>query len=145
MDRLHLSKLPKDIIIEILLKVNEYKIYKISIRHYDFIYGEFYVKCRSENELNKMIVSDNIKSTIIKFWKMFFVENDDINIFINSADDITFWHYHNQGPVSLEKEWEVINVSQFDSTVSRLFPQILQVWMESELEGIFITKLDIIS
>ena len=145
MDRLHLSKLPKELIIEILLKVNEYEIYKISIRYYDFIYGEFYVKCRSEDELNKIITkTDNIKSAIISLWRNYIFA--DMTILINTLDDdIIFWNYHCSGSLKLEKGWEEIRIDDFDSIASRLFPQILQAWMDAELDGIFITKLDIIS
>ena len=145
MDRLQLSKLPKEIIIEILLKVNEYEIYKIIIKMDDFIYGEFYIKCRSENEINEIMTkSDNIKSAIISLWRNYIFI--DMTILINTVnDDIIFWNYHCSGSVRLEKGWEEIRIDQFDSIASRLFPQMLQAWMDTGLDGIFIMKLNIIS
>ena len=46
MNRMELSKCPRDVLIEILLKTNKWEYYKIRIG--DINVNEFYVKCKSK-------------------------------------------------------------------------------------------------
>ncbi len=133
--------MPKDILIEILLKVNKYEIYKIDIKDY----GEFYVKTDSENQLQKIICeSTEIRSAIIKLWKRYIVCND-MTIITNKINiDIIIWNYHRSGSVRLEEGWEEINIDTFDSITLQFFPQILELW-NLQYDDISITKLNIIS
>ena len=135
---MELSKLSRDMLIEILLKTNKWEYYKISV-----IGREFYIKCRSKDEVIKIIVeNDDIRCAIIKFWEIF---DDDIDILINSnTGEIIFYSYHCSGTPS--KDWRSILFDEdFKSTIVPRFSEILKYWFETELKGISIEKIDMIS
>ena len=141
MKRIELSKCPRDVLIEILLKTNTWRYYKIRIG--DINVREFYVKCRSKVEVMKIMAeNENIKFEIIDFWKTF---DSDIDILISTSDnEIIFWNCHNWGNVNT-KYWRSLLDDNFESIVSSRFPELLQAWMNTELEGISIEKLDMIT
>lgn len=138
---MELSKCLRDVLIEILLKTNKWEYYKIRIG--DINVNEFYVKCRSKDEVMKIMAENgNIKSEIIDFWKTF---DSDIDILISTSDnEIIFWNCHNWGNVNT-KYWRSLLDDDFESIVSPRFPELLQAWMNTELEGISIEKLDMIT
>ena len=86
--------------------------------------------------------NENIKSEIIDFWKTF---DSDIDILISTSDnEIIFWNCHNWGNVNT-KYWRSLLDDNFESIISPRFPELLQAWMNTELEGISIEKLDMIT
>ena len=94
-------------------------------------------------EVIKIIVeNDDIRCAIIKFWEIF---DDDIDILINSnTGEIIFYSYHCSGTPS--KDWRSILFDEdFKSTIVPRFSEILKYWFETELKGISIEKIDMIS
>jgi hypothetical protein len=133
---MELSKLPKDILIEILLKVNKWEYYKISILNRE----DFYLKCQSKGDVMKFIAkSTNIKSMIMDIWK----NHNDIDLYINTEGMEIFFHYYHCGSIPDEK-WEQNLHRNLESIVSPLFPKVLEQWMETGLSGISIDKIDMI-
>ena len=141
MNQMQLSKLSKDMIIEILLKTNQWEFYKIDIRNWSSYIGTFYVKCRSKDEVMKIMTeSEDIKCAIMKFWKTF---DDDVDILVNNdTNEIFFYSYHNSGTPN--KNFSSV-YKNFEFIVSPRFPELLKAWMETELEGIFIERIEMIS
>ena len=77
-----LSKLPKDLLVKILLKVKEEKIYKVKIRN-GHKKDTFYVKAQSRDDVNETMRNNKeIRSTILEMFKD---ESDhsDICLYVN--------------------------------------------------------------
>ena len=78
-----LSKLPKDLLIKILLKVKEETIYKLKIREEYNKKHTFYVKATSRNDvIEKIRKNKEIRSVFIELWKNE-SEYSDICLYIN--------------------------------------------------------------
>ena len=77
-----LSKLPKDLLIKILLKVKEEKFYKLKIRE-EYKKHTFYVKATSRNNvIEKIRNNKEIRSVFMELWKNE-SEYSDICLYIN--------------------------------------------------------------
>ena len=77
-----LSVLPKDILIKILLKVKEEKIYKVKIRN-GHKKDTFYVRARSRDDvIEKMRNNEEIRYTILEMFKDE-SEHSDICLYVN--------------------------------------------------------------
>ena len=138
---MELSKVSKDMLIEILLKTNKWEYYKIIINGTDF-----YVKCRSKDDLTKIMTeNDDIKSCIIDYWKTF-KDHYDLDILCNNiTNKIIFYSYHGSGTPA--KEWRSITIDEdFKSIVSSRFSEVLNEWFLSEPEErISIQKINMCS
>lgn len=147
MNRIELSKLPKELIIEILLKVNEWNFYKVSIRdeYREESLQEFYVKCACEDDVIKMIPQcDEIKRGIIKFWKdCRFDGYSYFQFFINHNNDelsICNCRYISPNP----EEWRPATIEEFDTLAYQLFDQPFRDWLIVFPEDISIKKINIL-
>ena len=141
MNRMELSKLSKDMLIEILLKANKWEYYKIVVKDH-----EFYVKCRSKDEVTKIMTeNDDIKSCIIDYWKTFKNHYDLDILYNNITNEIIFYSYHGGGTPA--KEWRSITIDEdFKSIVSSRFSELLDKWLFWEPEeGISIHKINMFS
>ena len=89
-----LSVLPKELLIKILLKVKEEKIYKVKIRN-GHKKDTFYVKAQSRDDvLEKMRNNKEIRSTIIEMFKDE-VEYSDMCLYIhNDTYKVGRFNYH---------------------------------------------------
>ena len=135
MNRMELSKLSKDMLIEILLKANKWEYYKIVVKD-----QEFYVKCRSKDEVTKIMTeNDDIKSCILDYWQTFKV------LYNNITNEIIFYSYHGGGTPA--KEWRSITIDEdFKSIMSPRFSELLDKWLFWEPEeGISIEKINMFS
>ena len=77
-----LSKLPKDLLVKILLTVKEEKIYKLKIRE-EYKKRTFYVKATSRDDvIEKIRNNKEIRSVLIELWKNE-CDHSDICLYIN--------------------------------------------------------------
>lgn len=128
-----LSKLPKDLLIKILLKVKEEKIYKVKIGYNSKM---MYVKARSKDEVVKLMCEcKEIKSAIIETWC------DEFNgIAVNSnTHEVVYWNCANNPFMHLHG-WEEIDLLNLEPVT---FNQILFDYMKNE--NISIEEIKLIS
>ena len=147
MDIVQLSKLPKELIIDILFKVNEGNFYKVSIRdeYREESLQEFYVKCISEDDIIKMIPQcDEIKRGIIKFWRDYrFDDYSYFQFFTNhNNDELSICNCRYISPNS--EEWRPVKIEEFDALVYQLFDQPFKDWLIVFPEDISIKKIDVL-
>ena len=132
------SKLPKDLLIKILLKVKEEKIYKVKI---GYISKMMYVKARSKDEVVKLMCEcKEIKSTIIETW---YNEFNGIAVNINTHE-VVYWNCANN-PFMHDDDWEELDLDFTDLFIlePERFNQILTDYMKNE--NISIEEIKLIS
>ena len=100
--QVRLSKLPKDLLVKILLKVKEEKIFKVKIGYNSKM---IYVKARSKDVVKVMYECKEIKSTIIETW---YNEFNGIAVNINTRE-MVYWNCANNPFMHLHG-WEEIDL-----------------------------------
>ena len=130
-----LSKLPKDLLIKILLKVKEEKIYKVKIGYNSKM---MYVKAQSKDEVVKVMCEcKEIKSAITETWCD---EFNGIALNINTRG-VVYWNCANN-PFMNEDDWEELDLTDLFILEQERFNQILTDYMKNENISIEEIKLN---
>ena len=142
MNEIELSKLPKDLIIDILLKLNEGNFYKIVLKDFnEETVQEYYVKCVSEDDVIQYIPRcEEIKLSILKIWKEQHEKPSNCMFYLNLKNGkIYYLNYrrHNWSPL----EWKQIRDEEFDTMAYEHFHQL---FYDLFVEYISIKKIDIL-
>ena len=134
-----LNKLPKELLIKLLLTIKKDKIYKVEIKPVFYGTEIFYIKALSKDHVIKQIrESKEKRPSIIGFWKYKYRCCGD--------DFYKTWYYRN-GCLDSEGVWtRISNTEEIDQLALTHFDQMFNDYMEysNDEENISIEEIKIV-
>ena len=128
MNEIELSKLPKEIIIKILLQVNDVKHYNVRI-HYDGYKKDYYVKAVNKSDVIGIISKiDAIKGEIIKCWKNWEYETGRVFYVREKGDKMRFTKRNN---LSSRQGWIIIENTRLIEMATEHFDKMLKEYLDT--------------